>query len=66
MADAAPDLTHLMSRRTIAAGTLPNNPGALSGWIENPQGSKPGALMPNQALSGPDLAAVRSYLETLK
>lgn len=66
MANAAPDLTHLMSRQTIAAGTLPNNPGALSGWIENPQGSKPGALMPNQALAGPDLVAIRAYLETLQ
>ena len=41
-----PDLTHLMSRSTIAAGTLPNNPGYLSGWIANPQDLKPGALMP--------------------
>lgn len=65
-AQAAPDLTHLMSRQTIAAGTLPNNPAALSGWIENPQSMKPGALMPNQALSGPQLADLRAYLETLR
>ena len=65
-ARVAPDLTHLMSRQTIAAGALPNNPGALSGWIENPQSVKPGALMPNQALSGPELADLRAYLETLK
>lgn len=65
-ASAAPDLTHLMSRATIAAGTLPNNPGSLSGWIENPQAAKPGALMPNQALSGPQMADLRAYLETLK
>jgi cytochrome c oxidase subunit 2 len=61
-----PDLTHLMSRSTIAAATLPNNPGALAGWIQAPQGVKPGALMPDQHLSGPELAAIIAYLETLK
>ena len=61
-----PDLTHLMSRSTIAAGLLPNNPGYLSGWIANPQSLKPGTLMPNPELSGPDLASIRSFLLTLK
>lgn len=61
-----PDLTHLASRRTIAAGTLPNTPYALSGWIANPQAIKPGVKMPATDLSGPDLAALRAYLETLQ
>ncbi len=61
-----PDLTHLMSRTTIAAGELPNNPGFLSGWIANPQNLKPGSLMPDPELSGPDLASIRSFLVTLK
>jgi cytochrome c oxidase subunit 2 len=61
-----PDLTHLMSRATIAGGELPNNPGYLSGWIANPQTLKPGSLMPNPELSGPDLASIRSFLVTLK
>jgi cytochrome c oxidase subunit II len=61
-----PDLTHLMSRTTIAGGELPNNPGFLSGWIANPQGLKPGSLMPDPELSGPDLASIRSFLVTLK
>ena len=65
-ATAGPDLTHLMSRSTIGAGVLPNNPAALSGWIENPQAVKPGSLMPNQALAGDQLEDVRAYLETLK
>ncbi|HZZ60130.1 MAG TPA: cytochrome c oxidase subunit II [Roseiarcus sp.] len=60
-----PDLTHLMSRSTIAAGILPNNPGYLSGWIANPQNLKPGALMPDLDISGPDLASIRSFLLTL-
>lgn len=61
-----PDLTHLMSRTTIAGGELTNNPGFLSGWIANPQNLKPGSLMPNPELSGPDLASIRSFLVTLK
>jgi len=61
-----PDLTHLMSRRTIAATTLPNNPGALAGWIQAPQGMKPGTLMPDQHLSGAELNDVLAYVETLK
>jgi cytochrome c oxidase subunit II len=61
-----PDLSHLMSRRTIAAGTLPNTPGALSAWIADPQHIKPGSLMPQLNLSGPELSYIRSYLETLK
>ena len=61
-----PDLTHLMSRTTIAANTLPNTPGYLSGWIADPQHVKPGNRMPRLDLSGSDLAAIRSYLLTLK
>jgi cytochrome c oxidase subunit II len=63
---SAPDLTHIASRRTLAAGTLLNNPGNLSGWIEDPQAVKPGALMPNQFLSAQELSDVRAYLETLQ
>ncbi|HEX3365691.1 cytochrome c oxidase subunit II [Phenylobacterium sp.] len=60
-----PDLTHLMSRRTLAAGTVPNTPDGLSGWISNPQALKPGARMPATDLSGPELGQVVAYLETL-
>jgi len=65
-ARSAPDLTHVAGRRTLAAGLLPNNPGTLSGWIENPQGFKPGTLMPNQGLTGQQLSDVVAYLETLR
>jgi len=61
-----PDLTHLMSRRTIAGGVLPTDTGSLAGWILSPQSVKPGSTMPDQDLSGDDLYAVTSYLETLK
>jgi cytochrome c oxidase subunit 2 len=63
---SAPDLTHLMSRRTIAAGTLPNTPGNLAAWIIAPQSLKPGTLMPSVGLSGPELADASAYLETLR
>lgn len=63
---SAPDLTHLMSRRMIAAGSLINNPGTLVGWVQNPQSIKPGSLMPNQFLSAQQLADLQAYLETLQ
>jgi cytochrome c oxidase subunit II len=60
-----PDLTHLATRHTIAAGTLPNNPGNLAGWVANPQGIKPGVLMPAVPLLPRDLHALLSYLQSL-
>jgi cytochrome c oxidase subunit 2 len=63
---AGPDLTHLASRRTIAAGTLPNTRGALAGWIVDPQRIKPGARMPPNMLSPKDLDALLTYLQGLK
>jgi cytochrome c oxidase subunit 2 len=61
-----PDLTHLKSRQTIAAGLLPNTPGNLSAWIANAQALKPGTRMPTMAVSGPELSAIVAYLDTLK
>jgi cytochrome c oxidase subunit II len=62
----APDLTHLMSRRTLAAGTLPNEVGTLGGWIEGAEQLKPGTLMPDQNLTGAQLTDTLAYLETLQ
>jgi cytochrome c oxidase subunit 2 len=61
-----PDLTHLASRGTLAAGTLPFGRGQLAGWISDPQGLKPGAQMPNVPLSSGQLNAVVDYLMGLK
>lgn len=61
-----PDLTHLASRRTIAAGTLPNTKGNLAGWIIDPQRVKPGANMPPNALEPADLEALLAYLQSLR
>jgi cytochrome c oxidase subunit 2 len=64
-ATVGPDLTHLASRRWLAAGTVPNTRGYLGGWIADPQGIKPGARMPPTSLSGPELEALLDYLESL-
>jgi cytochrome c oxidase subunit II len=61
-----PDLTHLASRRSLAAGMLPMNSGNLFGWVANPQGIKPGTKMPAIGLEPKELHAVVAYLETLK
>jgi cytochrome c oxidase subunit II len=62
----APDLTHLATRSTIGAGSVPNTPGYLAGWIADPQRIKPGNRMPAPGLSSDELQAVVAYLVTLK
>jgi cytochrome c oxidase subunit 2 len=62
----APDLTHFASRRTIGAGTRPNDRAALSDWLTNPQHVKPGNRMPPPGLSAEDRDAVIAYLEQLR
>jgi cytochrome c oxidase subunit 2 len=61
-----PDLTHLMSRATIAAGAAENTHDNLSLWIQKPDAIKRGSLMPAMQLSQSDVDAVVSYLETLR
>jgi len=61
-----PDLTHLMSRDTIAAGAAANTPENLQRWILNPNTMKPGSLMPAMELNEQELDALTAYLETLR
>ena len=61
-----PDLTHVGSRTTLAALTIPNDPAHLEAWIRNPQLIKPGNRMPSFLLSKPDTRAVVDYLKGLK
>jgi cytochrome c oxidase subunit 2 len=61
-----PDLTHLMSRETIASGAAPNTPENLRLWIQNPDAIKPGSKMPAMGLSDHELDAVTAYLQTLR
>jgi cytochrome c oxidase subunit 2 len=65
-ATVGPDLTHVASRRTLAAGTLPNDPEHLRRWLENPQREKPGNRMPVVSLAKDDLDALVAYLGTLQ
>jgi len=62
----APDLTHFASRRSIAAGTLPNRRGYLAGWILDPQHVKPGNQMPPMLLLPNELEPLLAYLESLQ
>ncbi len=62
----APDLTHLASRQTLGAATIPNTTGHLGGWIVDSQSIKPGNNMPPNSLSGADLQALLAYLRSLK
>ena len=61
-----PDLSHLMSRDTIAAGAAPNTPENLRLWIQKPEAIKPGSLMPAMELTDRELDALTAYLETLR
>jgi cytochrome c oxidase subunit II len=62
----APDLTHLMSRQTLASGMVPNTPEQLHRWLADPQQVKPGCLMPAFMLSDRDLDLITGYLATLR
>jgi cytochrome c oxidase subunit II len=61
-----PDLTHLMSRQTLASGAAPLNKETLHSWITDPEEIKPGSLMPNMQLTPQQVDEVVAYLMTLK
>lgn len=61
-----PDLTHVASRGTLAAGTLENTRGHLAGWVVDSQKVKPGNRMPPNNLEPADLQALLDYLQSLK
>ena len=62
----APDLTHLMSRKTLASGMVPNTPENLRRWVADPQQIKPGCLMPAFGLSDRERDDIVRYLLTLR
>lgn len=67
LATVGPDLTHLASRRTIAAGSFPNSRAWLEAWVTHAQALKPEAQMPDLTqFEGDDLQALAHYLEGLK
>src|SRR5262245_25258509 len=61
-----PDLTHLMSRRTIASGAAETTPENLRRWIEDPDSIKPGSLMPAMQVADADLDALVAYMVSLR
>ncbi|OLE73695.1 MAG: cytochrome c oxidase subunit II [Acidobacteria bacterium 13_1_20CM_2_57_8] len=61
-----PDLTHLMSRDTIASGAAENTTENLRLWIQEPDAIKPGSLMPAMRLNDADLDALVRYMESLR
>lgn len=67
-----PDLTHVGSRTTIAAGVLENNAQNLSRWIHNSADVKPGSKMPPQGVSAggtltdDQIDAIAAYLLSLR
>lgn len=61
-----PDLTHVGSRATLAALTIPNDEAALADWLHDPQHVKPGNRMPDLGLSDADVRSLVTFLEGLK
>lgn len=60
-----PDLSHLVTRSTLAAGLIPNDRSHLLDWIKEPQAIKPGVLMPSVPLTPTQRSDVVTYLQTL-
>jgi cytochrome c oxidase subunit 2 len=60
-----PDLTHVASRSSLAAVTIPNNARELAAWIEDPQAVKPGNRMPDLGLSRPEAETIAAFLKEL-
>jgi len=63
---SGPDLTHVASRQTIAAGLLETTRGSLAAWIADPQTLKPGNNMPLVPLTSEQLRQVSAYMEELR
>jgi cytochrome c oxidase subunit 2 len=62
----APDLTHLMSRQTLASGIVPNTRDELRKWLIDPQQTKSGCLMPAFRLDKPEVDLLVNFLVTLR
>jgi len=65
-ADVGPDLTHLATRQTLAALTIPNDASSLANWIRHSQSVKPGNDMPDILVGGTKLRELVAYLDGLK
>jgi cytochrome c oxidase subunit 2 len=61
-----PNLTHVGTRQTLGARTIPNTPSEMKRWIENPATFKPGVKMPPAELSNDQVEALVAYLQSRK
>src|ERR1700741_4403144 len=61
-----PDLTHLMSRTTIASGATANTPENMRLWLKDPDAIKPGSLMPAMQMTDAELDALVRYMQSLR
>ena len=61
-----PDLTHIATRLTLAAGSFPNSAENMLRWITDPQSHKPGSAMPTVPLTAQELQLVAQYLQHLR
>jgi cytochrome c oxidase subunit 2 len=65
-ARVAPDLTHIASRKLLAGGVLPDTPGDLRHWLQEPQVIKEGSHMPDAQLTDAQVDDLVAYFETLR
>ena len=63
---AGPDLTHVASRATLAAGTVDNTTDNLTAFLRDPDAVKDGTLMPTADLTDAELADLVAYVEGLE
>ena len=61
-----PDLTHVGSRTTLAAGAIDATPDGMAHWLDKTQDVKPGARMPEVELNDDEIRALVAYLEELR
>ena len=61
-----PDLTHVMSRVTLASGAAENTLENLRLWLKNPDAIKPGSLMPAMKLNDTEIDALVDYMQSLR
>lgn len=62
-----PDLTHVASRRSLAAATLTNDATAFAAWIRDNQHIKPGNRMPPyRVLTDDELGRLARFLDALE
>jgi cytochrome c oxidase subunit 2 len=64
--DTGPDLTHVASRQSLGALTLPNTPERMRAWIRDPQRWKPGNKMPTLELTDAQVSQLAAYMESLR